>query len=59
MRHGLLLLREARLRDAIVFSLLRNTASEALYRSAGFEAIARYRSWTRPVDQAAPVQSRP
>ena len=58
MRHGLRLLREAGLRDAIVFSLLRNTASEALYRSAGFEAIARYRSWTRPVDEASPLQSR-
>ena len=43
MRHGLRLMREAGLRDAMVFSLRSNTASEALYRSAGFHELALHR----------------
>ena len=37
-------MREAGLRDALVFSLRTNTASEALYRSAGFEQVALHRT---------------
>ena len=66
MRHGLRLLREQGLRDAIVFSLRSNAASEALYQSAGFEAVASHRIWTKPLDpepsladEAPPLQSRP
>jgi ribosomal protein S18 acetylase RimI-like enzyme len=47
MRHGLRLLRAAGARDAMVFSLRSNTASEALYRSAGFGEIAIHRIWTK------------
>jgi ribosomal protein S18 acetylase RimI-like enzyme len=43
MRGGLRLMREAGLRDAVVFSLAANTASETLYRSAGFERVAVHR----------------
>jgi len=50
MRHGLRLMREAGLRDALVFSLRSNTASEALYRSAGFREVALHRRWTKPLD---------
>ena len=46
MRHGLRLMRAAGLRDALVFSLRTNTASEALYRSAGFREIALHRRYT-------------
>ena len=46
MRHGLRLMRAARLRDALVFSLRTNTASEALYRSAGFREVALHRRYT-------------
>jgi len=50
MRHGLRLMRAAGLRDALVFSLRSNQASEALYRSAGFHAIALHRQYTKPLD---------
>jgi ribosomal protein S18 acetylase RimI-like enzyme len=46
MRHGLRLMRAAGLRDAIVFSLRSNAASEALYRSAGFHELALHRRYT-------------
>jgi ribosomal protein S18 acetylase RimI-like enzyme len=46
MRHGLRLMRAAGLRDAIVFSLRTNSASEALYRSAGFREVALHRRYT-------------
>jgi mycothiol synthase len=46
MRHGLRLMRAAGLRDALVFSLTSNTASEALYRSAGFDRVALHRRHT-------------
>jgi ribosomal protein S18 acetylase RimI-like enzyme len=46
MRHGLRLMRAAGLRDALVFSLRTNTASEALYRSAGFREVALHRRYT-------------
>ncbi len=49
MRHGLRLLRAAGIRDAIVFSLRTNMASEALYRSAGFEELALDRRYTMPL----------
>jgi ribosomal protein S18 acetylase RimI-like enzyme len=42
-------LRAAGYRDAIVFSLRSNQASEALYRSVGFREIALHRRWTRPL----------
>ena len=48
MRHGLRLLRAAGARDAMVFSFRTNTASEALYRSAGFDEVAIHRIWTKP-----------
>ena len=51
MRHGLRLMREAGLRDALVFSLRANAASEALYRSAGFDEVAVHRTWTTPLDR--------
>ncbi len=57
MRHGLRLLRDAGIRDAIVFSHQSNAASEALYRSAGFERIATHRRWAKPLDPAPPIQS--
>jgi ribosomal protein S18 acetylase RimI-like enzyme len=47
MRHGLRLMRAAGLRDALVFSLRSNAASEALYRSAGFHEVAIHRRYTR------------
>ena len=49
MRHGLRLMRSAGLRDALVFSLRSNAASEALYRSAGFHEVALHRRYTRPL----------
>jgi ribosomal protein S18 acetylase RimI-like enzyme len=49
MRHGLRLLRAAGLRDALVFSLRSNRASEALYRSAGFSEVALHRRYTKPL----------
>jgi ribosomal protein S18 acetylase RimI-like enzyme len=52
MRHGLRLMRAAGLRDALVFSLRSNTASEALYRSAGFHEVALHRRYTRPLANA-------
>lgn len=51
MRHGLRLMRAAGLRDALVFSLTSNTASEALYRSAGFERVALHRQYTLRLDR--------
>ena len=50
MRHGLRLMRDAGLRDALVFSLRSNTASEALYRSAGFHEVALHRSYTKSLE---------
>jgi Acetyltransferases len=50
MRHGLRLMRASGLRDALVFSLRSNPASEALYRSAGFHEVAVHRRWTKPLD---------
>ena len=47
MRQGLRLMREAGLRDALVFSEQSNQASEALYRSAGFDRVATHRRYTR------------
>ena len=46
MRAGLRLMREAGLRDALVFSLQSNAASEALYQAAGFERVATHRQYT-------------
>jgi ribosomal protein S18 acetylase RimI-like enzyme len=51
------LLREAGARDAMVFSLRSNTASEALYRSAGFDEIAIHRIWTKPLEGNPRLQS--
>jgi ribosomal protein S18 acetylase RimI-like enzyme len=45
---GLHLLRDLGALDAIVFSATRNAASEALYRSVGFEPVTHHRAWTRP-----------
>jgi mycothiol synthase len=50
MRHGLRLMRAAGLRDALVFSLRSNVASEALYRSAGFDEVALHRKYTKPLE---------
>lgn len=50
MRAGLRLLRRDGLRDAVVFSLRSNVASEALYRSAGFEVVAVHRQYSRPLE---------
>ncbi|HEX5824237.1 MAG TPA: N-acetyltransferase [Candidatus Limnocylindrales bacterium] len=47
--HGLRVLQDAGARDALVFSLRSNAASEALYRSVGFREIAVHRQYTRPV----------
>lgn len=47
MRHGLRLMRAAGLRDALVFSLRSNAASEALYRSAGFHELALHRRYIK------------
>ena len=38
------------LRDAMVFSLRSNIASEALYRSVGFREGALHRRYTKPID---------
>jgi hypothetical protein len=43
-------MRDARLRDALVFSDRSNGASEALYRSAGFERVATHRQYTRSIE---------
>lgn len=59
MRHGLRLLRAAGIRDAIVFSLRSNAASEALYRSAGFDELAIHRSFTRPLRSSRATPMRP
>ena len=48
MRHGLRLMRAAGLRDAVVFSDRSNAASEALYRSAGFDELAVHRQYATP-----------
>jgi ribosomal protein S18 acetylase RimI-like enzyme len=50
MRAGLRLMRDAGLRDALVFSDLSNAASEALYRSAGFERIAVHRQYRLTIE---------
>ena len=46
---GLRLLRDLGAADAVVFSKGGNEAAEALYASAGFEAVTRHRAWTRPL----------
>ena len=46
---GLHLLRGLGAQDALVFSATTNPGSEALYASAGFEAITRSRAWTHPI----------
>jgi len=51
MRHGLRLMRAAGLRDALVFSLRSNTASEALYRTAGFHGVALHRRHTLTLER--------
>ncbi|HET7703132.1 MAG TPA: GNAT family N-acetyltransferase [Candidatus Limnocylindrales bacterium] len=48
MRHGLRVMRAAGLRDAVVFSDRSNAASEALYRSAGFDELAIHRQYVTP-----------
>jgi len=50
VRAGLRLMREAGLRDALVFSDASNTASEALYRSAGFDRVAVHRRYELAVE---------
>ena len=50
MRHGLRLMRAAGLRDALVFSLRTNVASETLYRSAGFREVALHRRYTMSLE---------
>ncbi len=50
MRHGLRLMRAAGLRDAMVFSLRSNAASEALYQSAGFHELALHRQYSRRLE---------
>ena len=50
--HGLRLLQAAGARDALVFSLRSNAASESLYRSAGFHEVALHRRYTRPLADA-------
>jgi ribosomal protein S18 acetylase RimI-like enzyme len=45
--HGLHILQAAGARDALVFSLRSNTASEALYRSVGFREVAIHRQYTK------------
>jgi hypothetical protein len=49
---GLALLRDLGAVDALVFSACANAASEALYASAGFEAVTRHRAWMRPLAPA-------
>lgn len=44
---GLARLRDLGAIDALVFSACANAASEALYASAGFEALTHHRAWTR------------
>ena len=51
LRHGLRLMRAAGLREALVFSLRSNAASEALYRAAGFDERALHRRWQTPLDR--------
>ena len=46
---GLHRLRDLGAVDALVFSRTTNAASEALYRSVGFEAVTHHRAWTRPL----------
>ena len=46
---GLHRLRDLGAIDALVFSRTTNAASEALYRSVGFEAVTHHRAWTRPL----------
>jgi ribosomal protein S18 acetylase RimI-like enzyme len=47
--HGLRQLQAAGARDALVFSLRSNVASEALYRSVGFREIAIHRQYLLPL----------
>ena len=42
-------LRDLGAADAVVLSGSDNPASEALYASAGFEAVTQHRAWTRPI----------
>lgn len=45
-------LRDAGARDCLVLSHATNEASEALYESAGFEAVSAHRAWTLPLELA-------
>jgi mycothiol synthase len=49
---GLRLLQAAGARDALVYSLTSNAASEALYRSVGFEPVAIHRAYAAPALQS-------
>jgi hypothetical protein len=42
-------MRAAGIRDALVYSLRSNAASEALYRAAGFDEIAIHRRYVKPL----------
>lgn len=46
---ALAVLRDDGARDCLVLSQRTNVASEALYASAGFEAVSAHRQWTRPL----------
>lgn len=50
MRAGLRRFRADGLRDALVFSLRSNAASEALYRASGFDCVAIHRQYTKPLE---------
>lgn len=50
MRAGLRLMREQGIRDAVVFSHRSNAASEALYRSAGFDVAAVHRQYALTIE---------
>jgi mycothiol synthase len=55
MRAGLRLLQRDGLRHALVFSLQSNAASEALYRSAGFDIVATHRRYVKSLDVGGPA----
>jgi mycothiol synthase len=48
--HGLRRLQDGGARDALVFSLRSNAASEGLYRSVGFREIALHRQYVLPLE---------
>ncbi|HEX5827248.1 MAG TPA: GNAT family N-acetyltransferase [Candidatus Limnocylindrales bacterium] len=49
---GLRVLRDEGARDCLVLSARSNAASEALYASAGFEAVSGHRAWSKPLAAA-------